>query len=346
MTRFKRPAGPTRTTAAAVALAAAPARTLSPEWVTPTAPGAGPARAGVICNPRSHQNLRAEIAHQVPVPDVILAAPRTHGELAATLTEFAARGIDLLVIDGGDGTVRDVLTAAAEAFGDELPQVAILPNGKTNALALDLGVPGDWTLDAALAAAQHGGLRRRVPIVVEREQPSLPPLHGFLVGAGGFVRATELAQRTHSAGAFHDMAVALVVVWSVLKTLFGGSRSEWRRGDPMRIEAEGELLADGPTFFLFGSTLERFPVGLKPLGPVRAGLKLLVVPAAARWMPLAILPILLGKRGGWLERWGYHVRDVKHADAALTGGFILDGDHYDDARVTLREGGPIAFVVP
>lgn len=300
----------------------------------------------MICNPRSHQNLRAEIAHRVPAPDVVLAAPRTHGELAATLTEFAARGIDLLVIDGGDGTVRDVLTAAAEAFGGEIPQVAILPNGKTNALAHDLGVPGDWTLEQAMAAAETGGLRRRAPIVIDREMPTLPPLHGFLVGAGGFVRATELAQRTHKVGAFHNLAVALVVVWSVLKTLFGGRNSGWRKGDPMRIVADGETLTDGQTFFVFGSTLERFPLGLRPLGPVRAGLKLLVAPSNVRWLAAALLPILGGARGGWLERAGYRLRDIDRAAAQITGGFILDGDFYEDARVTIRQGAPVAFVVP
>lgn len=345
MSRFDRYDRERPPTDVASALAQAPARTrYIPHPVAPD-PNA-PIRAGVICNPISHQNLRAQIAHQVPTPDVVLSAPRTHGELAATLTEFAARGIGLLVIDGGDGTVRDVLTAAAEAFGGDLPQIAILPNGKTNALAHDLGLPHDWTLDQALAAAATGGLRRRAPIVVERERASLPPLHGFLVGAGGFVRATELAQRTHKAGAFHDLAVGLVVVWSVLKTLFGGPKSGWRAGDPMRIVADDETLSDGQTFFVFGSTLETFPLGLKPLGPVRAGFKLLVVPAAARRMWLAIGGILTGRRGGWLERWGYHLRDVKRATGSIVGGFILDGDHFDDGRVQLHEGPPIAFVVP
>jgi hypothetical protein len=342
MTRFGKNDGPPTSVGA---LAHAPAQTrVVPTPLPP--PGEGQLRAGVICNPRSHQNLRAEIAHQVPAPDVVLAAPRTHGELAATLTEFAARGIDLLVIDGGDGTVRDVLTAAAEAFGGDIPQVAILPNGKTNALAHDLGVPGDWTLEQALAAAQTGGLRRRAPIVIAREQPALPPLHGFLVGAGGFVRATELAQRTHKVGAFHDLAVALVVVWSILKTVFGGRNGGWRKGDPMRIVADGETLTDGQTFFVFGSTLERFPLGLQPLGPTRSGFKLLVVPAGTRWLALALWPVLFGKRGGWLEHSGYRVRDVARTEAQLTGGFILDGDFYEDAQVTLYEGAPIAFVVP
>ena len=309
MTRFGRNDGPpTRDRARWRSRACADARRAARRCPTP---GEGQLRAGVICNPRSHQNLRAEIAHQVPAPDVVLAAPRTHGELAATLTEFAARGIDLLVIDGGDGTVRDVLTAAAEAFGGDIPQVAILPNGKTNALAHDLGIPGDWTLEEALAAAQTGGIRRRAPIVIAREQPTLPPLHGFLVGAGGFVRATELAQRTHRVGAFHDLAVALVVVWSVLKTLFGGPNSGWRAGDPMRIVADGETADRRADLLRVRFDARALPArAASRSGPTRPGFKLLVAPAAARWLAAALLPMLAGARGGWLERAGYRLRDV------------------------------------
>lgn len=304
----------------------------------------GQLHAGVICNPRSHRNRKAEIAHQVPAPDVVLAAPRTHGELAATLTEFAARGIGLLVIDGGDGTVRDVLTAAADAFGDDMPQVAILPTGKTNALALDLGVPAGWTLDAVLAAARTGGIRKRSPVIVQR--PDAVDLHGFLFGAGVFVRSTELAQRTHKAGAFNDFAVALAIVWSILKVLFGGAGGEWRRGEPMRIATDGQPLIDGATFIALASTLETLPLGVKPLGPPRPGLKGLVAAAPPRRLMTAIARVISGQRGDWMERRGYFHRDFAMAEIDVPGGFILDGELYAGGAVTLVEGPQLQFVVP
>lgn len=304
----------------------------------------GQLHAGVICNPRSHRNRKAEIAHQVPAPDVVLAAPRTHGELAATLTEFAARGVGLLVIDGGDGTVRDVLTAAADAFGDDMPQIAVLPTGKTNALALDLGLPIGWTLDAVLAAAQTGGIRRRAPVIVRRS--GSVDLHGFLFGAGVFVRSTELAQRTHRAGAVNGFAVALVVVWTILKTVFGGPSGEWRRGEPMRIAMDGEDLIDGPTFIVLASTLESLPVGVRPLGPSRPGLKALVAAAPPRQLMSAIVRALFGQRGAWLESRGYHHRDFTAATITLQSGFILDGELYAGGALELIEGIPLQFVVP
>src|SRR3546814_6394575 len=84
------------------------------------------------------------------------ALPICWPALNETLERFAAEGVDLLVVDGGDGTVRDVISAAPAAFGDRMPRMAILPSGKTNALALDLGVPLDWAVANVVEAAARG----------------------------------------------------------------------------------------------------------------------------------------------------------------------------------------------
>ncbi|RZM32659.1 MAG: hypothetical protein EOP67_26515, partial [Sphingomonas sp.] len=112
-------------------------------------------RTGIICNPKSHRNRSSVEATKPFLSGTVLAVtPRTQAELAEVLTDFARHGIELLVIDGGDGTIRDVMTAAARVWTGAAPRVAIVPSGKTNALALDLGIPDDWTLDQALTAAR------------------------------------------------------------------------------------------------------------------------------------------------------------------------------------------------
>jgi uncharacterized membrane protein YeaQ/YmgE (transglycosylase-associated protein family) len=111
-------------------------------------------RTGIICNPKSHRNRSSVEATKPFLSGTVLAVtPRTQDELAEVLTDFARHGIELLVIDGGDGTIRDVMTAAARVWTGAAPRVAIVPSGKTNALALDLGIPDSWTLDQALTAA-------------------------------------------------------------------------------------------------------------------------------------------------------------------------------------------------
>ena len=50
----------------------------------------------------------------------------------------------VLVINGGDGTVQSALTELYHGghFEGTPPPVAVLPNGKTNLIALDLGAEG------------------------------------------------------------------------------------------------------------------------------------------------------------------------------------------------------------
>ena len=303
-------------------------------------------RTGVICNPRSHLNRRAEAAHAPVDAHVALAIPKTKSELTATLADFAQSGIDLLVIDGGDGTVRDVLTHARDAFGPVLPRIAVLPMGKTNALALDLGIPLGWSIDEALAAARNGGIRRRAPIEVLREGSTVPDHRGFLFGAGGFVRATALAQKTHRAGAFNGIAVVLALVWALIQTMFGPRDGEWRRGDRMRLRSGGRVLADHPLYLLLASTFEHFPIGLRPLGPPAPGLKLLAVDAPPRLLPITAPLILLGRMRRFLERLGYRRHHGADYSVSLDGGFILDGEMYPGGDLRLRTGVPLEFVVP
>ena len=134
MSRFERPPPAPGLPSAVVR---APRRTRETAGPSPVDEVTTRPRAGVICNPRSHLNRRAEIAGAVPAENAILAAPRTHGELAATLSEFAARGIDLLVkvinIDnilfGSEmvGAVRGIDPETGHYFDDTKRYVDALP---------------------------------------------------------------------------------------------------------------------------------------------------------------------------------------------------------------------------
>lgn len=325
-----------------VAPAAAPPRLKA----APPRAALGALRIGIVCNPRAHRNRGAEYAAGVPgVDSVAVAAPRTMAALADTLTDFAARRIDLLVIDGGDGTVRDVLTAAGDLWRAEWPAIVVIPSGKTNALAIDLGLPTDWSLADALAAMQRGSLRAHRPIEVAGHDGE-PPLRGFLFGAGAFVKATDLAQRTHRAGAFNGVAVGLALGWALLLTVFGGSRSPWRHGEAMGLRLPGIGRDDTPRYLLLASTLARLPVGLRPFGRVRDGLKLLGVDGPPRWLAAAVPALLGGSEARWLEQAGYRRRDVAAFDVDLADGFILDGELFAGGTLTVRQGPVLSFVVP
>ena len=307
-------------------------------------------RVGVISNGRSHRNRQAsespEAAATRIAPDVLARAPATLPELSRALLECADAGVELLIVDGGDGTVRDVISCAASLFPDGLPRMAVVPSGKTNALAIDLGIPADWTVREAVEAGRAGSVKLRAPIDILRPGSELPDLRGFLFGTGAFVRATGLAQRTHKAGAFRGVAVGLSLGWGVAQTLFGGRGNVWRAGETVGIAAAGEPLTQRDFYMLFGSTLERLPLGVKPFGAVREGLKLLAIDAPPRAMARAVGPLLRGSEAPWLERAGYHRLDTEAVRLSIESGFVLDGELYAGGEFTVRRGAPIQFVVP
>jgi diacylglycerol kinase (ATP) len=305
-------------------------------------------RTGLILNPKSRRNQSA--AHPPPRPPdgVVVESPHSHDELDATLARFAAMEIDLLVVDGGDGTVRDVLTQAPPHFANGLPVMGVLPSGKTNALALDLGAPRHWPLEAALESARKRRTRTRRPLEVFRAGASTPLARGFIFGAGAFVRATDLAQRTHTIGAFEGLAVGLTLAGATFQTLFGGRRSGWRAGEPMQLGFSGKPARPEDVFLILASTLERLPLGAQPFGRAETHglLRSLTVEAPPKQLLNALPPLLTGADAAWLEAAGYHRRDTEHFEVALDTSFVLDGEVYAGGRLDVRAGAPVEFVVP
>jgi hypothetical protein len=313
---------------------------------------------GVIYNPRSHRNLGADFDCGL-CPHVHIAQPRARAQLPEALAEFAARGIDLLVINGGDGTVRDVLTCGQTIFGDDWPAIAVLPKGKTNALTVDLGVPDDWSLQDAIDALDHGTRTWRRPINVSAVQAgdkasSAPRVAGFILGAGAFTKATQAGQSAHKLGAFDSMVVAVTGMWALLQSLFAGRSNAWRKGARMRI---GLGTSDAPMAhsghgdpemrqLLFASTLERLPAGIRPFGALRSGLKLVAVDQISRRTTALVPLVLLGKLRGGLRQRGIHQLAASQFSLAIDDQFILDGEAFPPGAYRIEQGPELAFVTP
>ena len=277
---------------------------------------------------------------------ILARSPASFSSLAHALVEFAEARVSLLVIRGGDGTVRDVVTCADAIFGGAMPPIAVLPFGKTNALAHDLGIPTDWTVGDAEFAASQDRFTTRAPIEILRSRSIAPDLRGFLFGAGAFVRATALAQCTHRAGAFRGLAVGLSLAWALAQTAFGGDAASWRAGKRMRVRTAQGLDFERDFYLLFASTLERLPLGVKPFADAEHGLNILAVDAHPRRFAVAAPALLAGAKPGWLERCGYHRRHPDSFSLTMDEGFILDGELYAGGEFTVRSGQPLRFVVP
>jgi len=301
-------------------------------------------RIGVVRNPKSHGN---RIRPPGPPPEgVRLVEPFGRDALRAELEIFARDGLDLLIIDGGDGTVRDVISLLPHTFGEDLPLLAVLPSGKTNVLAIDLGTPDDWRLEEALIAARRSEptIKSRPPLRVSWADER-PCLQGFFFGVGAPVKATSLSQKVHKVGFFHNLAVAVTIVTAALGALFGGARDEWREGVPARLVLDGESQPGGERFAVVATALKRLPFGLKPFGAPREGLKLLDVDAPPHRLLKALPMVLSGKVVPALEGMGYRRRDPRQVSLAGGAPFVLDGEIFEGGELTIGLGPALRFLV-
>ncbi|WP_260925744.1 diacylglycerol/lipid kinase family protein [Novosphingobium sp. 9] len=309
---------------------------------------------GIIRNPRSHRN-KGLAPEMEDCSNILTETPREREDLRDSLTRFARRGIDYLVVDGGDGTVRDVLTCGASVYGDDWPTLIILPKGKTNALAVDLGLPTHWSLAEAMAAAHKGNTLTRRPLRMTTRDGRPACVQGFFMGTGAIAVGTEAGQEAHRRGMFNSFAVGLTILWGIVQALFGGAGNPWRSSVRTRMvdrDTGRDVSYRGngrwtDRYMTVATTFERFPMKVRPFGPNPApGLKMAVMDSPRRWI-MALLPLLLtGFFAKAFEKAGLHRFSTRGMDMDLGGSFILDGEAFPAGRYALEEGPQLTFVVP
>jgi len=315
-------------------------------------------RIGMVRNPRSHRNARGKAARNAALDelgsDIEIAEPATRDEIDAVLARFAQRGIDLLIVDGGDGTVRDVLSRGLAVFGDAWPRLMVLPKGKTNALAVDLGMHGICTLDEAVVALPSAHTLERRPLLIERQDAPAPPVMGFIMGAGIYTLAIEAGQVAHRYGAFQSFAVGVTAFAGIMQGLVGFGRTRWREPVPISLfigadehELPNALDPEGGLRFAAGfSTLRTFPLGMKPFAEVDGAVRFLVYDRPLR-RAMALAPaVLMGLDRPFLARLGIHRGGSEQVTVDLGCPFIVDGEAFPSGRYRIAAGPSLQFIVP
>src|SRR5256885_15047143 len=136
----------------------------------------------------------------------------------------------VLAINGGDGTVQAVLTELYNGghFGDQPPPpVAVLPSGKTNLIAIDLGARGDpiEALERLIELARAD----LAPYTVARELIALrhgndegrPVIGMFLGGAGLADTMLYCRDKIYPLGLPNGFAHVLTAIAFLMKVFFG-----------------------------------------------------------------------------------------------------------------------------
>ncbi|MBJ7441619.1 MAG: acylglycerol kinase family protein [Sphingopyxis sp.] len=152
------------------------------------------ASVALLSNPRSTGNralLPRVREYCAAHPDIFHYEVEDVDQIGEAIRTIAMVSPRVVVINGGDGTVQAALTELYSGghFGGSPPPVAVLPNGKTNLIALDLGAEGDpiKALQRVIELVESGQLEDHV---IQRQLISLdsggearPVLGMFLGGA-------------------------------------------------------------------------------------------------------------------------------------------------------------------
>ena len=311
---------------------------------------------GVVRNPKSgrNRNRASDNAAVLANKGVLLAEPHSEAELADTLAYFARREVGILVIDGGDGTVREALTALPLAYGANLPSLSILSSGKTNLIARDVGSFGFGrrALDSVIEAARGERLTKiceRPVLEVHWLDATRPPLRGMFFGAAAFVLGTESAEKLHRRGFVQGPAVAAAVASAFFRALGNKSGERWRAGQHISIKADAGAARDGSRFLFLATTLHRLMLGLWPFwGDGSRPIRYVDVPAGRMPLLAFALPLLLGRPTSRMLDRGFRSGTADALAMNFSAQFVLDGEkfHSGDKGILLSAGPHLRFLSP
>lgn len=306
--------------------------------------GAFTPRAAMLINSKSRRGHAVTVTDEQRATLIAIRRPRSIKQLEADVAELIEMRPSLIIVVGGDGTIRDMLSGLPASALGALPPIAIVPSGKTNALARDLGVPPGWTIDDALEAARSGIIVRRAPIEVDLGEGTARRLRGFVFGTNAFSHSVDLAQRFHRFGLFEGLAIIMAIMGFVARSVFTPTRVDESQ-TTMRVALSDGRAVHRAFYLILASTLERFPMGLRPFGRMLSGLKLLTVDAPPRRLLTSVMGVLVGAEGRWLRRNGYHRFLIDALRIDDLKGFVLDGERFEADSVALTMLPPIGFVV-
>ena len=317
------------------------------------------ARIALLSNPNSTQNMarlpeiRDYCASQ---PDIFHYEVDAAEETAEALRVIARVQPALLVINGGDGTVQAVLTELhnGNAFGETPPPVAVLPSGKTNLIALDLGADGGpiemlKQLQAILVDGVEKHIVSRELIALSHGDNDNKPVIGMFLGGAGLADIMLYCRhKIYPMGLPNGISHFLTAVAVVAQQLFGlKGKSLPPEPRPMRLDYDGKAPMDGRFAMLMVTTLEKLLLNQDIDGKGRGGLKLVAIEHGRR----RVLKALWASVTGALTKKkmdGVHVEETDRVEiSGEASEVILDGESFaarEGQSLLLKPANPIRFV--
>jgi len=295
-------------------------------------------------------------------PDVLHVETENAGVMPDALAELARQEVDLLVVNGGDGTLQYVLTEllGTGVFGDRVPLVAPLRAGRTNMSAMDLSADRDPLRGLAelIACAEDGRIAERVePRRVLRVSYGYgvqrAAQYGMFFGAGIIKRAIELNHRLFDQDGQRSLVEGVPGATLVTAGLIGravtGDKSGILTPDKVQILLDGEEVEHGEFHLVMASTLSRLFARMRPFwGQGPGGVRFTSIAAPCERFGRSAVGMLRGKPADWVTpENGYISRNVERAELRMNCGFTVDGELWQpdpDRSIALSAERVVHFV--
>ena len=314
-------------------------------------------RVALLSNPKSTGNI-AQLSrirsYCADHPDIFHYEVEHVDQIGDALRSIARVRPKMLVINGGDGTVQAALTEIHNGshFGDAPPPMAVIPSGKTNLIALDLGVQGDpiAALERLVDLVQgdlNSHLVARELIALRKDGSERPVIGMFLGGAGLADTMLYCRNKIYPLGLPNAISHGITAV-ALLFRLLSGIRASFLppKASPLRVSA-GSGSITGRFTLLIVTTLEKLLLSGEMGGEGRGPLKLVAIEER----PSSVLRALIaGLTGGYKGRKmrGIHFEEVD--EITIEGdksNVILDGETFSadcGSPIRLKPTQPLSFV--
>ena len=315
-------------------------------------------RIALLSNPKSTGNI-AQLARMrsfcADHPDLFHYEVERADQIGEALRTIARIRPKVLVINGGDGTVQTALTEIYNGghFGDARPPVAVLPSGKTNLIALDLGVQGDpiVALERLLELAKSD----LSPHLVERELIALSCGVGgrqqigmFLGGAGLADTMLYCRNKIYPLGLPNGLSHVLTAIALLLQMLLNLKASFLPpRPRPLQVSVRRDRHLSGRFTLLAVTTLEKMLLAADLHSEGRGRLKLLAIEEKPFALLRAFIASLRGKLAGTTLQ-GVHFQEAD--EISIEGedsSVILDGETFRaeiGRPILLQTAQPLSFI--
>ena len=326
----------------------------------------GTPRICVISNPTSGNNRKWQArieARLAAYPQVRHHVTRSPQEAETLVPELAAMQPEVVVINGGDGTIAAALGMILDHWApDRLPLIIVLPGGTANMTAGDIGTASShrralrrffrW-LDRG--APLEGDIRERHIMRVDGAADG-QARYGMFMGTGAIMQATKFAHaNVHSRGLGGEISLALTLV----RAFWGLIRRDPRFYQPTHVSMHIEGGAGGPAtrdeapmLILVASTLGRLFLGIRPFwAKAGAPIGLTAIRGGASRFTRAFPSVLRGRPNRHVTAAnGYESFGAGRIALRFEGELNLDGELFatagGDVPLVITAEGPLRFLRP